>query len=143
MPMRSRLSVYVAAVGVLALWPGAILAQNKLLTIDDLYDPARKMNFGGTPSSRDEAYSWVNDAEFARKDDDGRYYGVQATSGIESPVFEPAQLEQALAQIPGVILKDRGKVRDVTFSPDYTALACVHEDDLYYWKIGDTSVRRL
>jgi dipeptidyl-peptidase-4 len=142
--MRLRLGVHATAIAVFVLLPRAILAQNKQLTIDVLYDPAKKLDFGKAPSSRDENYSWVNDAEFVRKDDDGRFYRVQATSGTESLLFDPAQLEQALAQIPGVILvKDRGKPREVTFSPDYTALLCVHEDDLYYWKIGANSARRL
>ena len=57
---------------------------------------------------------WLNDAEYVRKGDDGRYYRVEAMSGTEAPVFDPAQLEQALSLAPGVTLKDRGKPRAVT-----------------------------
>src|SRR5262245_24156710 len=102
MSMRERLGVHAAAIAVLVLLPQTMVAQNKQLTIDELYDPAKKLDFGKAPSSRDENYSWVNNAEFVRKDDDGRYYRVQATSGTESLLFDPAQLEQVLAQIPGV-----------------------------------------
>ena len=130
-------------VAIIAALPGTAHAQTKLLTIDDLYDPAKKVDFGKTRSPRDEAYVWLNDAEYVRKGDDDRYYRVQAISGTEAPVFDPAQLEQALALAPGAALKDRGKPRAVTFSPDYTALVCAHDDDLYYWKIGASSVRRL
>lgn len=119
------------------------MAQNKLLTIDDLYDPVKKVDFGKARSPRESTFDWVNDDEYVRKADDGRYYRVQARSGTETPLFDPAQLEQALALVPGVTLKDRGKPRKVTFAPDYSALVCIHEDDLYYWKIGTTSVHRL
>jgi len=122
--------------------PGTVAAQNKRLTIDDLYDPQKKVDFGKAPSSRDQTYTWTNDAEYVREDD-GRYYRVEAKSGTEALVFEPTQLEQALSLVPGVTLKDRGKPSPVVFAPDYTALVCAYEDDLYYWKIGATAVRRL
>src|SRR4029079_15471083 len=84
-------------IALTAFAQGAVLAQNKLLTIDYLYDPVKKVDFGKTRSSRESAFVWLNDAEYVRKGDDGRYYRVQATSGIEAPVFDPAQLEQALS----------------------------------------------
>jgi dipeptidyl-peptidase 4 len=123
--------------------PAAAFAQNKLLTIDDLYDPVKKVDFGKTRSRREPTLTWINDAEYVRKGDDHRYYRVEASSGTEALVFDSAQLEQALSLVPGVTLKERGKHRQVTFSPDHHALVCMHENDLYYWKIGATSVRRL
>ncbi len=132
-----------ALVAVIVILPDRVLAQTKLLTIDDLYDPVKKVDFGKTRSPRESPFVWLNDGEYVRKGDDGRYYRVEAMSGTETPVFDPARLDQALSLAPGVTLKERGKPRAVTFSPDYRALVCLHEEDLFYWKIGETSVRRL
>jgi len=140
--MRSvvRLTVLFAAIAAL---PGILLAQNKLLTIDDIYDPVKKADFGKTRPSREATIVWINDTDYVRTADDGRYFRVVAATGAESPVFDPAQLDQALSLVPGITLKDRGKRRAATFSPDYSALICLHEDDLFYWRIGESTARRL
>jgi hypothetical protein len=123
-PLVVLLAAFVAA-------PSSVLAQNKLLTLDDLYDPVKKVDFGTTRSTREVTFDWINDTEYVRKGDDGRYYRVQAASGTESPVFDPARLEQALSLVPGVTVNDRGKLPKVTFASDYSALVCLHENDLY------------
>jgi dipeptidyl-peptidase 4 len=140
--MRSvvRLTFLLAAIAGL---PGILLAQNKLLTIDDIYDPVKKVDFGKTRPAREATIAWINDTEYVRTADDGRYFRVVAATGAESPVFDPAQLDQALSLVPGIMLKDRGKRRAVTFSPDYRALICLHEHDLFYWRIGESTARRL
>ena len=141
---RLRFSIRLATlVGFIVVLAGTGLAQNKLLTIDDLYDPIKKVDFGKTRPAREWRFVWVNESEYVRKGDDDRYYRVDATSGSEALVFDPTQLDQALSPMPGVTLKDREKPRAVTFAPDYRALICTHEDDLYYWSIDTTSVRRL
>ena len=42
--------------------------QQKLLTLDDLYDPAKKVDFGA-PTFPGSGYTWVNDKEYLRVKD--------------------------------------------------------------------------
>jgi hypothetical protein len=60
----TRLGLGAAAVAVVATMSAALLQaqQKKLLTIDDLYDPVKKVNFG-PPSFAGAGYTWVNDKE--------------------------------------------------------------------------------
>ena len=45
--MRKRFVIVL----VIALAAIPVLGQNKLLTIDDIFDPVKRVNFSGTPSS--------------------------------------------------------------------------------------------
>lgn len=48
--MRKRLFAFLVL--ALVLFQGSIaLAQDKLLTIDHIFDPAKRINFSGTPSN--------------------------------------------------------------------------------------------
>ena len=50
------------ALVLLALLAVPARAQQKNLTLDDLYDPAKRVNFGSVPGS----YAWLNDKEYVK-----------------------------------------------------------------------------
>ena len=95
--------------------PGLLQAQpQKLLTLDDLYDPARKVNFGA-PSIRGSGYTWVNDREYLRVKDartpqapGAEIVRVDALTGTETPLFDQARLAAALGAVPGTVGRRRG-----------------------------------
>ena len=66
-------------------------AQQKNLTLDDLYDPAKRVNFGSGPGT----YTWLNDKEYVKL---GSARGgsapatvaltrVDAETGVETPLL--------------------------------------------------------
>jgi dipeptidyl-peptidase-4 len=125
------------------------VAQQKTLTIDDLYDPARRVNFGSQAGS----YVWLNDREFvktgtgrgAATTSPGVLMRVNADTGEETPLFDPAKLEAAIGKVPGVASSDISKLatQKPAFTADFTALALTIGDDLYYWPLGGDSMTRL
>ena len=147
-PFESARRLPVALV-LLALLAVPARAQQKNLTLDDLYDPAKRVDFGSVPGS----YTWLNDKEYVKL---GSARGgptpataaltrVNAETGAETPLFDPAKLDAALAKLPGVAAADATKLsrQRPVFSSDFRALAVTVGDDLYYWPVGADAVMRL
>jgi len=126
-PFGSARRLPVALV-LLALLAVPARAQQKNLTLDDLYDPAKRVNFGSGPGT----YTWLNDKEYVKL---GSARGgpapatvaltrVDAETGVETPLFDPAKLEAALAKLPGVSATDAAKLtrQRPVFTNDFSAL---------------------
>jgi dipeptidyl-peptidase-4 len=148
-PLARRL---VIALALLAAGALSAHARQKLLTIDDLYDPATKVDFGspfGGPR-----YVWLNDKELVRAAGGrrgGRGSGgevpvrIDAVTGAESPLFDRAALETAIGHVPGVSQSDatRAARGRFTYNRDYTALLISIGEGLYYWPFGAAEVTRV
>ncbi len=148
-PSARRLAA-IAALVALAAVPAR--AQQKLLTIDDLYDPVKKVNFG--PPGFGGGYTWINDKEFirlgggprgAQAGGRGDVMKVDAETGTESPLYDASKLEAAIAKLPGVTAAEAARASHArgTFTRDYTGLALTIGDDIYYWPLGGDAVTRL
>jgi dipeptidyl-peptidase-4 len=148
-PPSCRLAA-IAALVALAAVPAR--AQQKLLTIDDLYDPVKKVNFG--PPGFGGGYTWINDKEFirlgggprgAQAGGRGDVMKVDAETGAESPLYDASKLEAALAKLPGVTAAEAARVSHTrgSFTRDYAGLALTIGDDIYYWPLGADAVTRL
>src|SRR6266496_3099755 len=81
-----------------------IAAQQKLLTIDDIFDPAKHINFNGTvPNIR-----WLKDGKHylltndATKKDVPRLQRVDAISGEAVPFFDAAKMQAAFMSLGGI-----------------------------------------
>src|SRR6267154_5562315 len=79
-----------------------ILAQDKLLTIDDIFDPSKRVNFSGTPSSP----RWLKDGVHyivASKDRNAspRLLKVNALTGKSEPFYNAAKMEAAFNGVVG------------------------------------------
>jgi dipeptidyl-peptidase-4 len=121
-------------------------AQQKLLTIEDIYDPANHGRFG-QPAPRE--ITWLNDAEFlrAREQARGRFATsiVDAITGAERPLFDTSALAAAL-RAAGADQADAERAthqRSYTFAPDKSAIVLTLAGDLFYWTLGETAVMRL
>ena len=126
-------------------------AQQKLLTIDDLYDPVKRVNFGapgfGSP------YVWLSDTEYLRVKESRTPEGqradlirVNALTGAETPLFDASALASALAAVPGITADEAAKLsrlRSYVMNTARTALLVTAADDLFYWPFGAASVVRL
>lgn len=122
-------------------------AQNKMLTIDDIFDPVKKVNFNGTvPEIR-----WLKDGkhyllsnDVSRKDVP-RLQKVSVVTGEATPFHNAARMEAAFAAIGGFSAQDakalanRGSYR---FDVSETAVMINFANDLFYYRLnGDEAVR--
>ena len=124
-------------------------AQQKLLTLDDIYAPGMRVNFSGAPAP---AFAWIDGTHYAwpRPAGDGsgvfEWLKVDAATGATSPLFDAAKAEAALAALPGVVAADaRGLLhsRELIFNRNHSAVILTLADDLYLYTIGDGRAVRL
>jgi len=121
-------------------------AQQKLLTVEDIYDPANRDRFG---HQAPREVTWLNDSEFvrARETERGRFTSVvvDAMTGSERPLFDASALMAAL-RAAGADESDLARAthqRTYTFAPDKSALVLTIAGDLYYYRLGGRAVVRL
>ena len=149
-PFASR--VALLAILAAAIGGGAAQAQQKLLTIPDLYDPVEKVRFGTHATTTASDYPWLNDAEYLRvravsgNPQQFEHLRVDALTGAETPLFDSSALERALARVPGLSGKDAAGLshqRTYVMNPGRTALIVTAGADLYLWTFGAATATRL
>jgi dipeptidyl-peptidase-4 len=122
-------------------------AQQKLLTIDDIFDPVKKVNFTGTvPNIR-----WLKDGRHyllsndPLKKDLPRLQKVDAATGEAVPFFDAAKMQAALTTLGGVTEQDARQLANrgsYQLNNDETALLINWNNDLFYYQFGsDKAVR--
>jgi dipeptidyl-peptidase-4 len=122
-------------------------AQDKLLTIDDILDPAKAVNFSGTvPNIR-----WLKDgrhyllANDPSKKDVPRLQKIDAVTGEAVPFFDTAKMQAAFTALGGVTEKDAKQLANrgaYKLSNDETAVLINWNNDLFYYQLGsDKAVR--
>jgi len=145
--LLNRLHLCLAT--VLLLSPGiAVRAQNKLLTIDDIFDPVKRVNFNGsTPTIR-----WLKDGNHylltneAGKRDLPRLQKVNAATGEAVPFFDAAKMQAAFAALPGVSAPDARQLANrgnYNINPAETAVLINWSNDLFYYEFGSDRAIRL
>jgi dipeptidyl-peptidase-4 len=145
--MRPRPARAFAALAVLlAALPAA--AQQKPLTLDDIYDPQKKVDFGGQPMT---GLSWINDTHYLwpRTDPASQVtetMKVDALTGRAEPLFDAARLEAALGALEGVTPEDaKRQARQRTYVTDASrsALVLTIGRDLYHYDVLGGRARRI
>src|SRR5712692_3473289 len=143
MTSRPRLVLTVA----LILFAPAAAAQQKLLTIDDIYDPAKRVTFSGTPPS---GLTWIDPSHYvwtraAATGGGVDWMKVDAVSGTGQPLFDAAKMEAALTKLPGISAAEARRLahsRDVTFNDTHAAALMTIASDLYLYTFeNDRAVR--
>ena len=145
--MLNRLHLYLASVLLLSLGI-AVHAQQKLLTIDDIFDPAKRVNFNGTtPTIR-----WLKDGNHylltndASRRDVPRLQKVNAATGEAVPFFDAAKMQAAFAALPGVSAQDARQLANrgnYNLNPAETAVLINWSNDLFYYEFGSDRAIRL
>jgi dipeptidyl-peptidase-4 len=144
--MRRTIYLWAAvAVAVLRIGPAIpVDAQQKRLSLDDIYGPARRVNFGGAPPAD---IAWIDDTRFAVRDTRaGAWLAIDAPTGAETPLFDAARIEAALEKLPGVDADEARRAtrsRSLVFNKAHTAAVAQLGDDLYGLSFGDARVVRL
>jgi dipeptidyl-peptidase-4 len=130
----------------LALIP-SVQAQNKLLTIDDIFDPVKRVNFSGTPSSP----RWMKDGIHylvVSKDRAAfpRLLKVNGVTGASVPFYDANKMQAAFAALPGVSKEDARRLSNQTFyqlNPNETGALITFANDLFYYEFGSDRAIRL
>ena len=139
--------IILLATVCLALFTQSLKAQNKLLTIDDIFDPVKKVNFNGTtPTVR-----WLKDGKHylitneASRRDVPRLQKVDAATGEAVPFFDAAKMQAAFAALPGVTADDARQLANrgnYDLNPAQTAVLINWSNDLFYYEFtSDRPIR--
>ena len=116
-------------------------AQQKLLTIDDIFDPVKRVNFSGTtPTIR-----WLKDGQHylltneATKRELPRVQKVNAVTGEATAFFDSAKMEAAFSALAGVSEQDAKQLANhgsYEMNPDENAILINWSNDLFYYELG-------
>lgn len=132
----------------LLLLPTLTFAQGRTLTLDDLYDPAKRIDFsGGAPAGLE----WVSETEYLwpRPVAGGGgvdWMKVTAATGEAVPLFDAARMRAAFDLLPGLGAADVARLpnsRGLQMNPARTAAVVTIGDDLYYYRFGVERAVRL
>jgi dipeptidyl-peptidase-4 len=154
--LRQRQTLFATAFAFL-LFVAPALAQQKLLTLDDIYAPvpAQRVDFGGQPPNprwlRDgEHYLLSNRAGRGRADAGavGRtgLMRVDARTGQIAPFIDAGKMQAALASLPGISADD---ARQLSMLGSYqldaaeTKILLNHARDLFVYDITANKAARL
>ena len=136
-----RVAIAAASLLFLALAQSAF--GQRALTVADLYDPGRRINFSGRVPG---GLTWLDDRHYVERQAGGPPMRVEAMTGERAPLVDPARLEAAIAALPDVDAGEAGRAARRTghvFNRDYTGLVFELEDDLYHYDIEAERVDRL
>ena len=136
---------------VLLCCPAAARAQQRQLTIEDIYDPAKRIKFGGTWGSTPPPPDlvWTSDGQsyLQGKTESGvtQLLKVNALTGSAAPFFDAPKMEAALSKLPGVSADDARRLAhssEYHLNPAQTAVLFNFEGDLIYYVLnGPVAVR--
>jgi dipeptidyl-peptidase-4 len=138
--------ILAAGLLVLVMAP-SLRAQDKLLTIDDIFDPGKRVNFAGTPASP----RWLKDGIHyivASKDRTAfpRLLKVNAITGKSEAFYEGAKMEAAFVALPGFSKEVAHRLANQTsyqMNPAETGVLINHANDLFYYEFGSDRAVRL
>lgn len=146
--MQRRFAI-LATVLLFTVLPTAARAQDKLLSIDDIYDPEKKVDFAGSPPAN---LRWLKDGAGylqTRRDSKARaaqLLKVAAATGEAAPFHDAAKMEAALVALAGMnaeaarSLANRGSYQ---MNDAQTAALINHANDLFYYEFGSNRAVRL
>ena len=88
-----------AALALAVFGPAAAFTQQRDLTLDDLYDPEKKVDFEGNPP---RGLVWIDDRHYLWPKTDPREHTtelleVEAVTGRSEPLFDVAKVEAWIA----------------------------------------------
>ena len=118
-------------------------AQQRTLTIADLYDPGQRIDFSGRAPG---GLTWLDDRHYVERQAGGPPMRVEAVSGDRTPLLDQRRLEEAIAALPGVTADEAGRVarqRGHVFNGTYTALVFELAADLYHYDMEAGGISRL
>jgi dipeptidyl-peptidase 4 len=138
--------LFIRSVLILAILclSSAAWAQERNFTIDEIYDPVKRLNFSGTPP----AVQWLKDGAsyLLFSSEAGQLLKVNAASGEARPFYDATKMEAAFAALPGISPEEaRAIARSHSYhlNPAETAALINSANDLFYYEFGNARAVRL
>ena len=145
---RPTLRALVVAIAALASLLPTAAAQQRTLTLDDIYDPDKKVDFEG---NFPRGLAWIDDAHYLWPKTDAQartteMLTVEALTGKAEPLFDVARVEATLGTLEGVTPDEAKRIarqRSFTFNGKRTAILFTIRDDLYLYDLPTHRAARL
>jgi dipeptidyl-peptidase 4 len=118
-------------------------AQDKLLSIDDIYDPTARIPFSGRPL---QVRGWTKDGRAYKVFQGGQLLRVDALSGESAPVYDTKKYVSVLSQTQGFTLDEANQIGQAPvqqFNAAETAVLINHNNDLWIYDLAAGTVKRL
>ena len=139
--------IRVLLVIALVLSADPLAAQTRALTLDDLFDPKRHIDFSGDAPG---GLRWISDAHYAwprpNDRDEVEWVRVEAATGKIEPLFDAQKLRAAFDALPGLRAEDVAQLpstRSLEMNAGATAILLSIGNDLYYYSFGGDRAFRL
>lgn len=117
-------------------------AQDKMLSIDDIFDTQKRVNFSGRPTS----VRWSREGTTYKQVQNQMLMRVNALTGESREFFDNRKLVSVLTQTTGFSLEEANKLGTTPaqqFNNAETAILINHKNDLYLYNIAGGAIRRL
>ncbi|HEX5732848.1 MAG TPA: S9 family peptidase [Blastocatellia bacterium] len=127
----------------------AARAQDKLLTIDDIYDPEKKVDFSGSPPS---GLLWLSggthylQSKAVSKTRIAQLLKVDYATGEAKPFHDAAKMEAAFVGLPGMsreAAESLARRDSYQMNKGQTAALINHANDLFYYEFNSNKAVRL
>ncbi len=117
-------------------------AQDKMLSIDDIFDPEKRVPFSGRPI---QIRGWSKDGSSYLQFVNGQMLRVDPATGQTSPLYDSKKLVSILTQTPGFTLDEANRIGQSLpqFNKDETAILINHNKDLWIYNIGAGTVKKV
>ncbi|MEO6638253.1 MAG: DPP IV N-terminal domain-containing protein, partial [Ginsengibacter sp.] len=127
----------------LFVFSALVQAQEKLLSIDNIYDPANRVAFSGRPL---QIRGWTKDGTAYKQFSGGQMVGVNALNGKPTELYDTKKFVSVLTQTEGFSLDEANSIGQSPF-PQFntadTAILISHKNDLWVYDINGGTVKRL
>ena len=127
---------------VFLLFTSPVFAQDKLLTLDDIYDPEKRINFSGKMAT---GLTWLPDGTSYLERRNGQVTKVDAATGKAEPFYDAAKMEAAFAKLAGFSAADAKRMANSPgrINTKLNAVVINFGNDLFYYQYGSEAALRL
>jgi len=126
----------------LILFSTVILAQDRMLSIDDIFDPQMRVSFSGSPI---QLRGWSSDGKSYLQLINGSMVRIDAITGEKTPLVDSLRMKDGLirAGFQSDVAQRLATSPFQDFNGDESKILFSHENDIFVYVISDGSVKRL
>ncbi len=128
----------------LAAFSSLVFAQDRLLTVDDIFNPdaSKRVAFGGSPSR----VSWASDGKSFRETRGGKLVRVDAITGNAVPYYDAERFAAALQRSAGISAAEAIRMANsgsLQLNKAESAILVNNGNDLWYYDVAEGALTRL
>lgn len=118
-------------------------AQEKMLSIEDIFDPQKRVAFSGKPL---QIRGWTSDGNSYTQFQNGQMLRVNALTGETAPLYDAKKMASVLSQTEGFGMDTASQIAQSPFqqfNAAETAILISNAKDLWLYDISGANARRL